>query len=250
MTQALEFSTDLFEPTYPVGGFGDWEFTNILTGGDRGYWGDQYGMRSLAMLSGPGGQGRTTWMSMAAVELQSQEIGIRAAYGNVVVLGLGMGWAAANMALRDEVSQVTVVDVSTDVINLLQQAGIFDQLPAHARGKLNIVQGDALTWRPDHAVDTLLADIWLKLVEPGKFDQARQMQENIQAKQVYVWGQELEIWRLCKERLGLNQVPEPPLIHSVIDTDIRLPLILPDWPDFGARLVEVARWWGSDLEGD
>jgi hypothetical protein len=250
MTDGTHFSTDLFLPTYPVQRFGDWEFTSIISSGDRGYWGDLYLMRSLSILTGPSDQGKSSWMSMAAVELQSQEIGIRAARGNVVVLGLGMGWAAANMAMRGEVDRVTVVDINTDVINLIQQAGVFDQLPAPAREKLTIVNGDALTWRPDHPVDTVLADIWLNLVEPEKFDQARRMQDNIQAGQVYVWGQELEIWRLCQERLGSTEAPEPSLVRSVVEEDIRLPLILPDWLDFGARLTGVAKWWGPTPEPD
>lgn len=248
MTQGTHFFTDLFLPTYPVQRYGDWEFTTIICGGDRGYWGDLYFMRSLPILMGPSERGEASWMSMAAVELQSQEIGIRAAHGNVVVLGLGMGWAAANMALRDEVERVTVVDINTDVINLMRQARVFEQLPEPAQKKLSVVQGDALTWRPDQPVDTLLADIWLSLVEPGKFDQARQMQENIQAGQVYVWGQELEIWRLCQERLKSAETPDSSLIQSVVEEDIRLPLMLPDWPDFGARLAEVAQWWGRTPE--
>ena len=85
------YTTDLFQPTYPTAQFGDWQFKNIITGGDRGYWGDMYGMRPLSILVGPSVEGESSWMSMAAVELESQEIGIRAARGNVVVLGLGMG---------------------------------------------------------------------------------------------------------------------------------------------------------------
>jgi hypothetical protein len=243
VTKSLDFTNDLFQPVYPIARFGDWEFRNIITGGDRGFWGDLYGMRPMTILVGPSVEGQSSWMSTAAVELESQEIGIHAAHGSVVVLGLGMGWAAINMALRDEVDRVTVVDINTDVINLIQQSGILDQLSAHAREKLTIIHDDALTWRPDHAVDTLLADIWLKLVEPDKFDQARRMQENIQAKQVYVWGQEPEIWKLCQARQGSDRPPDRSLIDAVVEADIRLPLILPDWDDFGERLVEMGQWW-------
>lgn len=243
---APAFTTDLFQPTYPNARFGDWEFKNIVTGGDRGYWGELHGMRSIPILTGPSVEGSSSWMSMAAVELQSQEIGVRAAYGNVVVLGLGMGWAAVNMAVRDEVDRVTVVDINSDVINLIRNCGIFDQIPVEAREKLEIIEGDALTWRPDHKVDTLLADIWLKLVEPEKFDQARRMQDNVQADQVYVWGQEPEILRLCRLRRGRDVIPDRELIETVVKNDIRLPLMLPDWPDFGDRLVEMGQWWGRE----
>ena len=50
-----------------------------------------------------------TWMSISPMEIESQEIG-QHARGHVVVMGLGMGWAAANAALHPAVSQVTVVD--------------------------------------------------------------------------------------------------------------------------------------------
>lgn len=241
---AQAYTTDLFQPIYPTARFGDWEFRNIVTGGDRGYWGELHGMRPISILVGPSIEGTSSWMSMAAVELESQEIGIRAAHGNVVVLGLGMGWAAINMALRDNVDRVTVIDINPDVINLIQNCGILDQIPNAARDKLEIVEGDALAWRPDHAVTTLLADIWLKLVEPDKFDQARLMQDNIQAEQVYIWGQEPEILRLCRERRGAEVIPDRALINTVVKEDIGLPLILPDWPDFGERLVEMGQWWG------
>lgn len=241
-----EFTTDLFQPTYPNARLREWEFKNIILAGERGYWGELHGMRPIPILTGPSIDGNSSWMSMAAVELQSQEIGIRAAYGNVVVLGLGMGWAAINMAIREEVSRVTVVDINPDVINLMRNCGIFDQIPEVARNKLEIVEDNALTWRPDHKVDTLLVDIWLKLVEPEKFDQARQMQHNIQAEQVYVWGQEPEILRLCRAHRGRDVIPDRALIESVVENDIRLPLMLPDWPDFGERLVEMGNWWGRE----
>lgn len=240
------FSIDLFMPIYPTARRGDWAFHNQLMAADVGYWGQRYGARNVAFLTGPGNNGQSSWMSLMAVELESQEIGIRAAKGAVVILGLGMGWAAMNAALRHDVTRVTVIDIDRDVIGLFQEAAVLDQLPAPAREKITIVNADALTWRPDHAVDTLIADIWLKLVEPGKFDQARQMQENIQARQVYVWGQELEIWSHCRRRESGENPPDWPLIRTVARADIRLPLILPDFPDFGDRLVRMAESWARD----
>jgi hypothetical protein len=67
-----EFTTDLFQPTYPNARLREWEFKNIILAGERGYWGELHGMRPIPILTGPSIDGNSSWMSMAAVELQSQ----------------------------------------------------------------------------------------------------------------------------------------------------------------------------------
>jgi hypothetical protein len=234
---------DYFMPNYPTDMVGEWRFGQAMLAGTRGYWGDMYGMRPVTLLLGPSEKGTQTWMSMTAVELESQIEGVAAASGAVVVLGMGMGWAVVNTALREQVTQVTVVDRNSDVLELIERSGVLDQLPAEAREKIRIVQGDALEWRPDHKVDTLLADIWLRLVEHGKYDQARRMQANIQADQVHIWGQDLEIWRHCCRRQGNETAPTRDLIEQVAAEDIKLPLVLADRADLGQRVADVAREW-------
>ena len=141
------------------------------------------------------------------MEIESQEIGIATAHGHTVVLGMGMGWCTANVALHPAVERVTVVERDPDVIALIEALGIFAQLPPEAQSKIRVVQDDALTWRPDARVDSLQADIWAKFVEPQKWDDVRRIQANIGAESLYFWGQEMELWRLaCRARGG---VPGP-----------------------------------------
>lgn len=245
-----DFHTDLWLPIYAPVVRGEWSIRTIVMAASRGYWGEVYRLNGTTILSGPGGAGRASWMSITPSEIESQEIGLQAARGHTVVLGLGMGWLAANAALRPQVEHVTVVERDPDVRALVEDAGVFAQLPEPARAKLEIVAADALEWRPAAPVDTLQADIWERFVEPGKLASVRRMQDNIGAAEVYFWGQEMEIWRCACARAG-SATPQLdwPQIRAIAAEDIGLPLILPDWPDLPGRIAAAAAWWAPSEPG-
>lgn len=216
----------------------------------RGYWGQVYSIPGTTILTGPGARGTASWMSLLPSEIESQEIGLHAARGHTVVLGLGMGWLAANVALRPEVDHVTVVERDGDVIALIEASGVFAQLPAEARDKIEILQADALDWRPSGRVDTLQADIWERFVEDRKLDDVRRMQANIAATSIYFWGQEMEIWRKARRHADAVLSLDWPAVRAIVENDIGLPLILPDWPDYPRRIASAAEWWARDLPED
>ncbi len=237
------YHTDLWLPHYPPLTCGPWAIRQIAMVSSRGYWGEVYRINGTAILSGPGQQGKASWMSMTPSEIESQEIGLQAASGHTVVMGLGMGWLAANAALRPTVDHVTVVERDPDIIALVDAAGVFAQLPQLARDKIEIVQADAFAWRPSTPVDNLQADIWERFIEPGKLAAVRRMQDGIGAAKVYFWGQEMEIWRLACARQGGEAQLDWPLIRTIVAEDIGLPLILPDWLDLPAKIAAASRWW-------
>jgi hypothetical protein len=160
-----------------------------------------------------------------------------------------MGWAAANIALNPAVERVTVFERDTDVIALIAEQGVFDQLPSAARDKITVVNADAFDWRPDGAVDSLQADIWAKVAEPGKWDDVRRLQANIGATSLYFWGQEMELYRLaCREAGGMPT--------DFADTDVErlaaqtgLPLVLSQEPGLAARITAGAPWWTPNKDG-
>ncbi|MEL3890059.1 hypothetical protein V6B08_07270 [Ferrovibrio sp. MS7] len=237
--------SDLYMPLYRSLRSGPWRLHVIRMVACRGYWGDVKPLGGSVVLTrdGPDG-GRESWMSLTPTEIESQEIGLRAARGHTVVFGLGMGWLAANAALRSEVSRVTVVERDGDVIAAVRAAGVLELLPEPARAKLTLVQADALTWRPDAPVDSLQADIWLRYSAPQRIDEARRMQANVAATEIYCWGQEIDIWRYACRRAGHDRPAlDWPLLRTIVAEDIRLPLILPDWPDYPARITAAAQWW-------
>lgn len=245
-----EFRTALWLPRYPALSRGPWTIRRIMMAASPGYWGKPYRIAGTVILAGPGAEGRTSWMSMTPSEIESQEIGLSAARGHTVVLGMGMGWLAANAALKSEVEHVTVVERDADILALIEASGIFLQLPEAARAKLETVKADALAWRPAGPVDTLQADIWEKFVEPHKLAEVRRMQENIRAGAVYFWGQELEIWRYACRRAGKeNPQLDWPRIRAIVKEDIALPLILPDWPDLPQKIAAAGRRWAPAKPG-
>jgi hypothetical protein len=209
-----------------------------------------YPLRGAVILKGPSARGPESWMAMLPSEIESQEVGLSQACGHTLVLGLGMGWLAANAALRPDVERVSVVERDPAVIALVQANEVFEQLPEAARRKISITQADALDWVPSTPVDSMQADIWLTLAEDGKLDAVRRMQRNVGAQRIYFWGQEMEIWRHACRRAG--RVPETldwPTLRRIVEEDVQLPLIVPDWVDYPQKISAAARWWTPAHDG-
>lgn len=237
------WKTDLFLPTYRLGEMGSWKIIQGQgVGHDWGYYSGPVLMDMLPSLlrkvssTGSNNDWRwEIWMSLTPHEIESQELGCRLAHGHVVIMGLGMGWIAANVALNPEVTRVTIVELDSEVIGLFENSGAFDSLPREVRGKVEIVNGNALDWRPEvpGSVDFLYADIWLSLAEPEALDQVRQMQKNIQAGTVYYWGQEIAIYSAVEGDLSIES------IELAINEKIHVPLLVPDDRDYPEMIKMV-----------
>lgn len=243
------FATDLWLPRYRGGQWGPWTMQIIQVAGVRGYWGEVYPIAGVPVLTGPTTDGQATWMSIVPVELESQEIGIAAAHGHTVVMGMGMGWCAANVALNPAVDRVTVVERDPDVLALLAELGILDQLPAVARDKIAIVQADAFDWRPDGVIDSLQIDIWPDITAPTRWADVERLQAGVGATSLYFWGQEMELWRLAC-RAG-DRVPDT-LDRGTLDDIVAatgLPLVMAEDGDLADRIVAGARWWTPRQDG-
>jgi len=239
--------TDSFVPQYRCGEIGPWK---IKAGGqlinDWGYFSGPCLLESLPSLARKAVSGNDidgnvweTWMSLTPHEIESQELRFRHAFGDMVIMGLGMGWIAANGALNPEVTRVTVVERDPDVIRLFYESGAFESIPASARRKIEIVNADALEWRPaaDRIVNFLYADIWLHLAEPEALGQVRRMQDNVRAERIYYWGQELAIHSaISRISEGGESITED-LIQGAVTDVIDLPLLIPGDRDY-ARMIE------------
>lgn len=221
---------------YRPRGAGAWELTVTPLVMCPGYWGAARLVENMAALQKDG----DVWMSLAPLEIESQVIAVAAASGHVVIMGLGMGWVAAECACRAEVTAVTVVERDPDVIALHRALNLFDRLPDDCGGKVRVVQGDAYDWTPDQPVDLLFADIWLPLIDMAdRAAEVRQMQANIGADRVYFWGQELEIARQC---VAAGRALDAAGIAATV-RELELPLVGPDLPDYPARTTAAAKAW-------
>jgi len=214
----------------------DWALTIEPMVFSPGYWGAARLVEELVVLR----RGDDVWMSLTPLELESEAIGIAAASGHVVVMGLGLGWAAAECALRDEVAMVTVIEADPAVIALHGDLDLFARLPNRCGDKVRIVAHDAMTWQADCPVDTMVADIWLPLIsEQDRAAEVRQMQANVAAKAVYFWGQELE---LARQAVAQGLAIDAAGIAAVADT-WGLPLVGPQMPDYAALTRAAAKAW-------
>ena len=247
------WTTDSFVPRYRPGEYGRWR---IRAGGPLVHdWGYYSGLCTLEMLpalarkvesaGGVDGDQWETWMSLTPHEIESQELGFRHAFGNVVIMGLGMGWIAANCAINPRVTQVSVVECDSDVVRLFHASGALDSLPESARRKIAIVHGDALEWRPEttEKVDFLYVDIWLELAEPQAVAQVRRMQDNVRAGQIYFWGQELAIHSAIgriPENKDVGAITADAIARAVNDV-IDLPLLIPPDRDYAQMIERVVR---------
>ncbi len=225
----------LFIPRYRPMVHGAWELRVALQTVAPGYWSAPAPMADMAALI----RGTDTWMAITPMELESQQIGIRAARGHVLIFGLGMGWAAAATAARPEVDSVTVVERDPEVIELVGALDPFAQLPERARAKLRLIHADALDYRPDCAVDLLMPDIWLPIVNDGRVEEVRRMQDNVGAASVYFWGQELEI---ARHAVAAGRALDGAGIAATV-ADFGLPLIGLDFPGYAEKLAAAARMW-------
>ncbi len=105
-------------------------------------------------------EGGREWMTLLPNETVTTKPAIAAAAGRVLTFGLGLGYFAFHAAAKDEVSSVTVVDLSPDVIALFR-THILPHIP-HG-DKIKLVCADAFAFAEKEMAgrfDFVFADIW------------------------------------------------------------------------------------------
>jgi hypothetical protein len=236
-------SGDLTIPPYREVQFGRWRIRQMADHTDMEFWDHASARRSITFLEGPAASSDVTmnWMSTLSMELESQEIGIAGAVGTTVILGLGLGWALLNTALRPSVDRVVVVERDPETIGLAEVSGLFDTVAPAVRAKVEIVEADAFSYSPDGPVDTLLADIWPDWQHPEVVSDMRRLHAGIGGERVHFWGQEIAIWRSAVARFGPTAPFDWPAIRRTVSEDMALPLILPDWPDYPDKILKILR---------
>lgn len=107
-------------------------------------------------------EGDIPWMSVIPSEIYSMKKPIEEAHGNLLILGLGLGYYLYMTALKEEVDEITVVESSSEVIHLFNE-NILPQFSPQIRDHISIVQSDAYAYL-DHVqpqqYDYVFADIW------------------------------------------------------------------------------------------
>lgn len=106
------------------------------------------------------------WMTVTPNEIRTMQDAVDAACGHVLVYGLGLGYFAYMVSMKEAVQTVTVVDVDEAVITLFKRH-IWPQFPETASRKIMVVQQDAFAHaeqtqfrRQGRPCDVVFTDLW------------------------------------------------------------------------------------------
>jgi hypothetical protein len=122
------------------------------------------------------------WMSPTPSEVMSQRPGIRAARGNVLVAGLGMGWLAGEIGRKKGVRSVTVVERDPDI------AAFFGPGVAGPDGRPVTVRVDDFYATDLSGFDSVIVDIWQACGDAGWDDDFQKVKRHLVDRRVRVWG--------------------------------------------------------------
>jgi hypothetical protein len=221
---------ELMLPPYCACELGDWRLKNVPQIEQFGYFQDWQGRADMFVLF----NGETSWMSSARDEIDSQAPHVAAAHGHALLLGAGMGIALFNMLASPRVERLTLVERDPLVLELLEKSSRFSLWPGY--DKLHIEIMDALDYRPVGPVDSLYADIWATPGEPQTIREMQDIQEQVQARVVSWWGQEIHYLEWLKPQ-GLPSRES----YQAWARELDLPLIEQDSPAYIASVRQAAR---------
>lgn len=138
-------------------------------------------------------EGDTTYMSLIPHEILTMAEPIKKARGRVATYGLGMGYFAFMASEKDDVESVVVLERDPAVIEIFKT--FFLPLFPHSQ-KIEIVQDDALLYRPEVPFDYLFVDLYHD-AQDGLPIYLNLMQREGLAKEVDFWieGAILEYFR-------------------------------------------------------
>ena len=106
-------------------------------------------------------EGGNEWMTLTPVDLDTCEDAIEAAHGRVITFGLGLGYYAYMVAMKDSVESITVVEKSESVIKLFNE---YIRPYFRNEHKLRIINADAFEYAerqmPAEEYDYAFVDTW------------------------------------------------------------------------------------------
>ncbi|MDY6084541.1 MAG: hypothetical protein SPI25_04760 [Dialister sp.] len=100
------------------------------------------------------------WMSIVESEITSMKRPLAKARGHVITYGLGLGYYPFMASEKEEVTSVTIIERSPDVISIFERA-LLPHFPY--KEKIRILQEDAFRYvndQKDGAYDYAFADFW------------------------------------------------------------------------------------------
>lgn len=101
------------------------------------------------------------WMTLTPIDLDTCQNEIASAKGKCITFGLGLGYYTYMVSNKSDVSSITVIEKSSDVIKLFSEY-ILPQYPS--KDKIRIINADAFEYAehemPSEKYDHAFVDIW------------------------------------------------------------------------------------------
>ena len=116
-----------------------------------GYFSDKFPYLALT-------EGNNVWMSLNPNEIETMKPFIKKGKGDVLVLGLGMGYVPYMISLKEEVKSVTIIEKDQDIIDLFNNL-IYPKFKY--KQKIKIIKDDAIKYvEENQRYDYIFADLW------------------------------------------------------------------------------------------
>ena len=103
-------------------------------------------------------EGNNIWMSLNPNEIETMKPFIDKGHGDVLILGLGMGYVPFMLTNKKNVKSVTIIEKDQEIINLFNKL-IYPHFIN--KNKITIIKDDAIEYvKHHHNYDYIFADLW------------------------------------------------------------------------------------------
>ncbi len=181
---------ELYEFEITIDGLTRAKLTSVRNHGHDEFEGQQVGRFMGLKVS------NTLVMTDTEMERRTNDEFIRRAHGRVLIAGLGMGVVLFPLCEKKEVTHITVVEKSRDVLAL-----VIPQLPPYMREDVRFDIADIFEYEPDTQYDCIYFDIWPS-VNSDNYPEMKRLFDKYKPHQTAHPDRYMSAWRIndCREQ--------------------------------------------------
>ena len=164
-------------------------------------------------------QGNNIWMSLNPNEINTMRPFINEGKGNILVLGLGMGYVPFMLARKEDVKHITIIETDNQIIDLFNTL-IWPSF--ENKEKITIIQDDAIRYTNNKdrckGYDYIFADLWHDPVDGLEPFVALKQNEVLINKKINCW---LETSLIAMLRRCIITLIEETVFDKMSDADYK-----------------------------
>lgn len=140
------------------------------------------------------------WMALSPLEIGGCYEAVRVAFGRVGVVGLGLGYFVQEILNKEDVNEVLVYEISSEVIDMyLKNFGNHE--------KLKIINGDAFKFQGEE-FEFFFCDIYENHIDERAIEHCRAFNKKHKIQYYSFWGMEHFLLSLDAEDVVAAKVPD------------------------------------------